>query len=100
MPPQYIINIQISIIFGPLSRLYINEVRTLSDHINNNPNGIMQFPGPGQSNPKVHINILTLPCWDLNKLAKTSKLKLFGLNLFAIGALLHKRRNIWLHTFH
>ena len=85
--------------FGPISRLYKNEVSRLSDRTNNNPNGIMQFPGPSKTKHKVHINNLALPCWDLNRLGKTSKLNVFGLNLSAIGALHHTLRSIPLHTF-
>ena len=74
------------------------EVSRLSHPVNNDPNGIMQFPGSGQTNHKVHVNSLPLPCWDLNRLAQTSRLKVFGLNLLAMGKLLHKLRNISLHT--
>ena len=71
----------------------------LSHHVNNDPNGIMQLLGPGQTNHKFHINILPLRCWDVNRLVKTSWLKVFDLNVLAIGALLHKLRNILLHSF-
>ena len=99
MPPYYIINIQVGIIFGSVNRLHMNEVTRLSHLVNNEPNGIMQLPGHGQTNHKVHINSLPLPCWDLNRLGKTSRVKVFGLNLLTIGELLHKHRNISLHTF-
>ncbi|TMX05057.1 hypothetical protein EJD97_002720 [Solanum chilense] len=99
MPPHYLINKRFSIMFGHVSRLHKNEVSRLSDRISNKLNGIMQFPGPGHTNHKVHINSLALTCLDINQMGKTSKIKVFGLNLLAIGALLQKHRNISLHTF-
>ena len=99
MPPHYLINIQLDIFSIPVSRLHKNEVRTLSHPVNNDRNLIMHFPCPWNTNHKVHINSLPLPCWDLNRPGMTSRLKVFDLNLLAIGAFLHKLRNISLHTF-
>ena len=59
----------------------------------------MQFPSPGQTNHKVHINSLPLPCWNLNRLSETPKHKVFGLNLLAIQTFLHEFRDISLHAF-
>ncbi|TMW98056.1 hypothetical protein EJD97_004548, partial [Solanum chilense] len=79
-------------------QLHRYDVSRLSHSFNNDRNGIMKSPGPGQTNNKIHINSLPLPRWYLNKLGKTSRLKVFGLNLLAIGALLHKHRNISHHN--
>ena len=99
MQPHYFINIQLFIIIGPISRLHRNEVGRLSHPVHNDPNGIMQFPGTAQTNHKFNINSLAHRCWDLNRLGKTSRHKVFGLNMLVIGQLLHKHRNISLHTF-
>ena len=96
---QYLINIQLGIIFIHVGSFHKHRMCTLSHPFNNDLNGILQFPGPGQTNHKIHINSLPFSCCNLNRLGKTPMLKVFGLNLLAIRALLHKLREISLHTF-
>ncbi|TMX02500.1 hypothetical protein EJD97_021340, partial [Solanum chilense] len=98
MPSQNLINVESCIILSSISGLQRDKVSRLSHPVHYNPYGVMMSPSPRKTNHKVHINGLPLLIWNLNNLSKTTKLKIFCLNLLTIRTLGHIFCNILLHA--
>ncbi|TMX03185.1 hypothetical protein EJD97_017820 [Solanum chilense] len=97
MPSHNIINVEFRIILNSVSRLHRDKVGTFSHPVHNNPYGVMLPPSLRKTNREVHINGLLFPSRNLNNLSKTSRIKMFCLNLLTIRTLAHIIFNVLLH---
>ncbi|TMW85881.1 hypothetical protein EJD97_022337 [Solanum chilense] len=98
MPSHNLINVGSRIILGSVSRLHRNKVGKLNHLVHNNPYGVMLSPSPRKNNHEVYINGLSLPYQNLNNLSKTTRLKMFYVNLLIIRTLGHIFCNVLLHA--
>ncbi|TMW86005.1 hypothetical protein EJD97_022090, partial [Solanum chilense] len=98
MPSHNLIYVESRIVLDFVSRLHMDKVGRPSQSVNNNPYGVMLSPSPRKTNHDVHINVLPLPSQNLNNLSKTTRLKMFFLNLPTIRTLGHIFCNLLLHA--
>src|SRR5690242_18523074 len=73
------------------------KVSNLCKSINNHPDRVISFCGPGQSHNKVHTDVFPFPCWDRQRLQWTSSFHVDGLDMFTSVTSSHIVCNFNLH---
>ena len=98
MQSHHPINVESRIILDSVSKLNRDKVGRISHPVHNNPYEVLLSPILQKTNHVVHINSLPLPRRNLDTLSKTSRLKMFCLNLLTISTLGHILSNVLLHA--
>ena len=98
MTSKNLINVEIRIILGSVSRLHRDKVGRFSYHIHNNPYGVMFSLSIWKTKNEVHVNGLPFQSWNHNNRSKTLRLKMLYLNLMTIMTLGNIICNVLLHA--
>ena len=98
MQTNYLVNVDLRILLCPVGGVHWQEVSGLGQPVHNNPNGIMVPGGIGQSQYKVHANVLPFPRWYGKGLQRTCCLQVTGLDSLAGVTLRYVLGNFPLHS--